>query len=75
VAGLRVSKGTRKDLIGAEGAGRLAGALGECKALSHLDLSENGIGDEGAGRLAGELGECKTPSRLVLSTVHSQEQV
>ena len=39
--------------IGAEGAGRLAGALGECKALSHLDLRMNRIGDEGAGRLAG----------------------
>ena len=43
----------RGNNIGAEGAGRLAGALGECKALSHLDLSSNEIGDEGAGRLAG----------------------
>jgi len=41
--------------------------LCQCKALSHLDLSSNGIGDEGAGRLAGALGECKALSHLDLS--------
>ncbi len=33
--------------------------LGECKALTHLDLSWNDIRDEKAGRLTGVLGECK----------------
>ncbi len=32
---------------------RLAGMLGECKALAHLDFKSNTIGVEGAGRLAG----------------------
>ena len=41
--------------------------MGECKALSHLDLSGNGIEAEGAGRLAGALGECKALSHLDLS--------
>ena len=46
------------NLIGVEGAGRLAGVLGGCKALAHLDLSGNQIGDEGQGRLAGVLRKC-----------------
>eukprot|EP00961_Rhodomonas_salina_P110055 1481237-Rhodomonas_salina.4 len=34
----------------------MAGVLGECKALAHLDVSGNRIGDDGAGRLAGVQG-------------------
>eukprot|EP00961_Rhodomonas_salina_P218398 2951201-Rhodomonas_salina.1 len=45
--------------MGAEGAGRLAGVLGECKALAYLSLYSNEIDDEGVGRLAGALVECK----------------
>ncbi len=37
----------------AEGAGRLAGVLGECKALVYLDVL---IGTEGVSRLAEALG-------------------
>ena len=44
--------------IGADGAGMLAGVLGQCSSLTVLDLSGNDIGDEGAGRLAGVLGQC-----------------
>ena len=44
--------------IGAEGAERLAGVLGQCSSLAVLNLAENGIGDEGAERLAGVLGQC-----------------
>ena len=44
--------------LGAEGAGRLAGVLGHCGALAHLNLAYNGIGTDGAGRLAGVLGQC-----------------
>ena len=32
------------------------GVLTQCRALVHLDLSENGIGDEGTESLAGVLG-------------------
>ena len=45
------------NLIGDEGAGRLAEVLGQCSALAVLDLGHNGIGAEGAGRLAGGLGQ------------------
>ena len=38
--------------IGAEGAGRLAGVLGQCSSLAHLDLSYNGVGDEGRALLS-----------------------
>ncbi len=51
------------DNIGAEGAGRLAGELEECKALAHLD----GMCAERAGRLAGELRECTALAHLALS--------
>eukprot|EP00961_Rhodomonas_salina_P094463 1271169-Rhodomonas_salina.1 len=46
---------------------RLAGLLGECKALTHLDLNDNDIGKRGAGRLAGVLGKCKALTHLDLS--------
>ena len=36
---------------------RLAGVLGQCGSLAHLDLSGNSIRDEGVGRLAGVLGQ------------------
>jgi len=39
----------RKNQIGAEGAGRLAGVLPQIPCLSILDLFGNQIGDEGAG--------------------------
>eukprot|EP00961_Rhodomonas_salina_P030767 413778-Rhodomonas_salina.1 len=45
---------------------KLAGVLGECKGLTHLDLSLNGIGDEGASLLAGVLGSCKALAHLEL---------
>eukprot|EP00961_Rhodomonas_salina_P005915 80086-Rhodomonas_salina.2 len=41
------------------GAMTLAGVLGECRALAHLDFSRCLIGLEGAGRLAGVLGKCQ----------------
>jgi hypothetical protein len=37
--------------IGAEGAGRLAGVLGQCSSLAKLDLSYNGIDDDGIAML------------------------
>ena len=37
--------------IGAEGAERLAGVLGQCSSLAELILHNNDIGDEGAERL------------------------
>ena len=39
--------------IGAEGAGILAGVLGQCSSLATLDLGDNGIGPEGARILVG----------------------
>eukprot|EP00961_Rhodomonas_salina_P083173 1117503-Rhodomonas_salina.1 len=42
-------------------------ALGECKALAHLDLSGNELGDEGTRRLAEVLKECKALAHLDLS--------
>ena len=52
--------------IGADGAGMLAGVLGQCSSLTVLDLSGNDIGDEGAGRLAGVLGQCSSLTVLDL---------
>ena len=46
--------------IGAEGAGRLAGVLGQCGLLVHLNVCYNSIGDDGAGRLVVVLGECRS---------------
>eukprot|EP00961_Rhodomonas_salina_P298909 3938489-Rhodomonas_salina.1 len=40
-------------LVQKAGAGRLAGVLRECKALTHFLLTCNRLGDEGAGSLAG----------------------
>eukprot|EP00961_Rhodomonas_salina_P169520 2284079-Rhodomonas_salina.1 len=42
------------------------GALEECKALAHLDLSSNELGAEGAGRLAEVLKGCKALAHLGL---------
>ena len=36
--------------FGAEGAKRLAGVLGQYRALVHLDLTDNGIGAAGGDR-------------------------
>ena len=57
----------RLNSIGDEGAGRLAGVLGQCRSLAHLDLSLNSIRDEGAGRLAGVLGQCRSLAHLHLN--------
>ena len=38
--------------IGDEGAGRLAGVLGQCSSLAHLDLSDHGIREEGRALLS-----------------------
>lgn len=42
--------------------------LGECKALTCLDLGGNYVADEGAGRLAEVLGECHALAHLVLGS-------
>jgi Ran GTPase-activating protein (RanGAP) involved in mRNA processing and transport len=42
---------------GAGGAERLAGVLGQCRELVHLNLSDNKIGAGGAERLAGVLAQ------------------
>ena len=55
--------------IGAEGADRLAGVLGQCSSLAELNLAGNGIGAEGAGRLAEVLGQCS--SLAVLNLTHN----
>ena len=41
----------RGNLIGAEGAGRLAAVLVQCPSLANLDLCSNDIGAEGAAAL------------------------
>ena len=46
--------------------GRLAGVLGQCGSLAHLNLSRNRIRDEGAGRLAGVMGKCWSLAHLDL---------
>ena len=48
----------RSHCIGAAGTERLAGVLGQCAALAHLNLNGNKIGEEGAERLARVLGQC-----------------
>jgi Ran GTPase-activating protein (RanGAP) involved in mRNA processing and transport len=45
---------------------RLAGVLGQCRELVHLDLSYNKIGAAGAERLAGVLGQCAALAHLNL---------
>ena len=46
--------------IGAEGAGRLVGMLGQCPSLAHLDLCGNNIGAEGAGSLDAVAEQCSS---------------
>ncbi len=46
---------TRKEDAGVES---FAGALAQCPALAHLDLSSNGFGDAGTEILAGVLEQC-----------------
>eukprot|EP00961_Rhodomonas_salina_P282876 3822987-Rhodomonas_salina.2 len=57
--------------LGAQGAAalRLGEALGECKALAHLSLSEVEVGDEGAGQLGDPLGRCSALRLLDLSSI------
>jgi hypothetical protein len=45
----------------------LAGVLGQCTALAHLDLSWNEIETGGAESLAGVLGQCAALAHLDLS--------
>ena len=59
--------GIRGALTGYEGAGRLAGVLGQCSSLAELNLRDNDIRDEGAGRLAVVLGQCSSLAELDLS--------
>jgi Ran GTPase-activating protein (RanGAP) involved in mRNA processing and transport len=46
---------------------RLAGVLGHCAELTHINLSYNGLGADGTGRLAGVLGQCAALAHLDLS--------
>lgn len=64
----------RNNNLGAAGMGKLAGVLGECKALQTVDLNENDIGAEGAGRLADSLGECKALEFLFLNANNIGEE-
>eukprot|EP00961_Rhodomonas_salina_P261600 3535689-Rhodomonas_salina.1 len=64
---LRHNFSSETPALAAEEVGTLAGVVGECKALVHLDLKQNRIGAEGARRLAGVLGECKALAYLDLS--------
>jgi Leucine-rich repeat (LRR) protein len=45
---------------------RLAGVLGQCRELVHLNLSDNQIGPDGAERLAGVLAQCPALAHLDL---------
>ena len=42
--------------------------LGQCGAVAHLNLQDNGIGADGAGRLAGVLGQCGALAHLDLGS-------
>jgi hypothetical protein len=48
------------------GAESLAGVLGQCAALAHLDISFNQIGDAGAESLAEVLGQCAALAHFIL---------
>jgi Ran GTPase-activating protein (RanGAP) involved in mRNA processing and transport len=52
--------------FGAGGAERLAGVLGQCLELVHLNLRDNKIGAGWAERLAGVLGQCAALVHLEL---------
>ncbi len=52
--------------IGAGGAETLAGVLGQCAALVHLNLWNNRIGAAGTESLAGVLGQCPALAYLFL---------
>ena len=49
-----------------DGAGRLAGALGQCPALAHLNLSDIQMGAQGAGS-TGAMGQCPGLAHLDLN--------
>jgi Ran GTPase-activating protein (RanGAP) involved in mRNA processing and transport len=53
--------------MGPAGAESLAGVLGQCAALAHLDLWDNQIGPAGAASIAGVLWQCTVLADLVLS--------
>jgi Ran GTPase-activating protein (RanGAP) involved in mRNA processing and transport len=48
----------------------LAGVLGQCQELVHLDLYSNDIGEAGAERLAEVLGQCTALAHLDLGNNH-----
>ncbi len=54
--------------IGAPGAENLAGVLGQCRLLAHLNLHRNNIGAAGAKCLAGVLAQCAALAHLDLSS-------
>jgi hypothetical protein len=56
----------RYTAIGADGTGRLAGVLTQCRVLAHLHLSRNEVGPDGAESLAGVLGQCALLAHLNL---------
>lgn len=55
-----------------EGAKRLAGFLGGCRALTHLDLSCNQICDQGAKSLAGGAGGLEGADALRFALEYDQ---
>ena len=57
---------SHQNYIGEGGAERLAGVLGQCTALAHLNLRINEIGPAGAQSLAGVLGQCAELAHLDL---------
>ncbi len=61
--------------FGAAGAERLAGVLGQCRELVHLNLAGTGIEAAGAESLAGVLGQCQALAHLDLTGLFCQSTV
>ena len=49
-----------------DGSGRIAGVLGQCPSLTHLDIGCNQFGPTGAESFAGVLAKCTTLVHLDL---------
>ena len=64
---LNRGQGTGAAPIGARWAGMLAEVLGQCSALTVLNLQHRMIGAEGVGSLAGLLGQCSSLTKLNLA--------
>ena len=68
---LNLSQNLMDNSIGNEGAGRLAGMLGQCSSLAELNLVYNDIGNEGARSLAGgAVAVCVTQGSLCWRNSH-----